>query len=361
MPHFSQFAISGPTLRRVIFSLSLLAMCGILTAGEDSARAEEFKNMAREDVGRLQEQGEARKLEDSLHLKANIEGFNQPQSIGGGPSLSARLKEKKEKEEEEKEEERNWLLDSVRKLSGKQELTDEEKEKLKDLSGDLNLVDRYVAERLRERMENEEAEEKMRMAERESFEEDEASTEYRQKIPGLADSAPANPLKALEEKFMADALRKAPSAQYTKEAEPDSGKIAENPYLEPIGLFDFQFKKFNFFETSPAQNGISTAKINAPANPGPGLGSVLTEDISLPLMQTGNNPYFVSVLLQNPAAGLPMLPNLTNSQESLLPTLNPVPAVPGSATRESTQPDPQKPYRPLDADEKKYFPRLNRF
>ena len=336
-------------------------MCGFLTAGEDGA--EEFKNMAREDVGRLQEQGETGELEESLELKPNIKGFNQPHYIGGGPGPSARLKEKKDKEKEEEEEkERNWLLDSVRKLSGKQELTDEEKEELKNLSGDLNLVDRYVAERLREQMENEEAEEKMKMAEKESFEEDEASVEFRQEIPSLANSAATDPLKALEEKFMADALRKAPSARNTEEAEPDAGKIAKNPYLEPIGPSDFQFKEFSFFETSPAQSGSSMAKINAPANPGPSprLGSVLTDDISFSPMQAGNNPYFASAILQNLAAA-PLLPNLINSQESLLPSLNPVPAAPGQATPGFTQPDPRKPYRPLDADEKKYFPRLNRF
>ncbi len=93
MPAFSKFAISRPTLRWAISLLSLLAMCGFLTAGEDSA--EEFKNMAREDVERLQEQGqygETVELEDSLKLKPNIKGFNQPLYIGGDPGPSARIK-----------------------------------------------------------------------------------------------------------------------------------------------------------------------------------------------------------------------------------------------------------------------------
>ncbi len=380
MPSFSKFALGGLTT-----SLSLLAMSGPIAATEDGEdKAAEFKNMAREDVGRLQNpdaQGETGELEDSLNLKSSGNGFNAPNYIGA-PGPSIRLEEENDKEKEEEEEKkRNWLLDSVRKLSGEQELTDEEKEKLKNLSGDLNLVDRYVANRLQEQVEKEEAEEKIKMTKKESFDEDgdeastsNASTDYRPEIPGLANSVPKDPLKALEKKYMADALGETPAPLNSNDAEANTGNKAKNPYLEPIEPSDFQFNEFSLFNSSTdlaqpqksIQSNNTPAKINAPANPGSGLSltSVLTENISFPMIQAANNPYFATTILQDPTVpslntpqgAAPILPSITNGQGSLLPTLKPIPTAPGNANGEPSQPN-----RPLDENEKKYFPRLNRF
>lgn len=359
--------------------ISFLALIGILQAEEDNADV--FKKKAREDVGQLQKKAdnnEIRDLEDSLNVESRLRGLSQPHYMDGGPSSSARLKEAEDKEKaEEEEKKRNWLLDSVRKLSGEQELTEEEKEKLENLSGDLNLVDRYVAEKLREQIEKEEGEARVKMAKQESLEEEEevslgtTATDYRPQIEGLAKPVSTDPLKALEEKFISEALRKNLPTQNKEKAASDSGNAPNNPYLEDINPSDFQFKEINIFASSIAsaipghssQSALSTGKTGTPSR----IASGFPQGLSATLLNAGNNPFFASIMLPTPvsdqlsplAGGLPL--NLIDSQINILPTLD-TPSAKGNAPQGLRQPttDPKKPYRPLD-DEKKYFPRLNKF
>ena len=360
---FSKFPRYRRTLRSVVCCLSLVSFCGAgLPAQEENG--EVFKKMAREDLGRMQKQDEKAgndDLKDSLGVNSSFSSMNQPLYIGA-PYPSALLKEEKDKEKEEEEgRKRNWLVDTVRKLSGEQELTDEEKEKLKNLSGDLNLVDRYVAERLREQLEKEEANAAVQLSEGESFEESEeeyllGTSGQNSEIFGLSKAASTDPLKALEEKFISDAFRKVLPNQNRGSPESEFKTGGNNPFLENPDFSGIQFGNFNFLTPSPS---LSDSGANAkPSIAASGSAMKLSENLSFSWLQNSKNPFLSFTLPEvpgsnsflNPANGI--LPTFTDNSTTYLPTSN-VPDL--------RQPAPKKPVRPLDDNEKKYFPQLNRF
>ncbi len=347
-----------------------------LTAEEEKTedKGDEFKNMAREDLGRLKKQGEKtgnEDLKDSLGVNPNFGGLQQPEYMGGSsPSAGLTEAEKKEKEAEE-DRKRNWLVDSVRKLSGEQELTDEEKDKLKNLSGDLNLVDRYVAERLREQIEEDEEKATIDQAKKDSFDESDAEnpldpSDHRPEISGLANTAPTDPLRAMEEKFISEALGKITPEQnrnpQKSEMDIGIGAAATNPFLAQFDFADNQLGDFNFSASSLAN---TSAGANAePTITAPGSSMKLTEGLSFAWLQEGNNPFLSSTILAAPATAAftnavsGILPTFTdNNLTNNLPALN-SPDLPQLAIPKLT---PKIPPKSVEENEKKYLPQLNRF